>query len=104
MKELPQVQIACSLDGAEAAQRGGDIGELARDALISRSRTNEGLQFVFAKEAEERVRWLVAAESQCCPFLSFEIASKEETVRLEIRGPRDAGPVLDSLFAAAAPA
>ena len=103
MKELPQVEIACSLDGAEAAQRGDDIGALARASLISRSRTAEGLLFVFAKEAEERVRWLVAAESQCCPFLSFEIASEDETVKLKIRGPRDAAPVLDSLYAAAAP-
>ena len=44
-------------------------------------------------------RALVAAESQCCAFLDFELARDNGDLVLDIAGPADARAVIDLFFA-----
>ena len=48
----------------------------------------------------ERVEELVAAETQCCSFLDFELEQSEEVIELAIDASGGAEPVLHSLVAA----
>jgi hypothetical protein len=43
---------------------------------------------------------LIAAESQCCPFLRFDLARDDATLHLDITGPDEAQPIIAELFAA----
>jgi hypothetical protein len=101
-EELPQVEIACTLTGPEAANRGKEFAELGRTALVSRSKTDEGIVLVFAdgQRVEEEVKRLAAAESVCCSFLGFDIKTGDGSIALTITGPPEARPVLDSLYSA----
>ena len=42
---------------------------------------------------------LAAAEQDCCQFFTFAITIDSRGIALEVRAPRDALPVLHSLFA-----
>lgn len=101
-EELPQVEIACTLTGPDAANRGREFAELGAAALLSRSKTDEGIVLVFAgdQRVEDEVRRLAAAESVCCSFLGFDIKTGDESIALTITGPPEARPVLDSLYSA----
>jgi hypothetical protein len=44
-------------------------------------------------------RWR-ALEAGCCAFLSITVSTHDDIVELEIAGPPDARPLIDSLFAA----
>ena len=48
----------------------------------------------------DRIEQLVAAETQCCSFLEFELGVSGEQLELEIRTPEGGEPVLRSLVAA----
>ena len=100
-RDLP---IACSLTGAEAADRGDEIGELARRALLNRERCDGHISLTFRPEAADAVRELARRESECCPFFTIEVVERGGEVRLDIAAPADAEPILDAFYAAAAPA
>ena len=65
---------ACTLTTAEMPQRAAEFRALA-PALISAE-----VRFRSSPETLERVEALVAAESRCCGFLSFEVKQREEIV------------------------
>ena len=48
-----------------------------------------------------RLEALVAAESECCPFLIFNLnlAAADPRLVLEVTGPEQAAPIIDELFA-----
>ena len=85
--------IACSLTGPERAARGAEIHRLARDAR----RVPGGALLTFAPGAEPRVRAIVAAEAECCPFLRFELRRTGAALEVAVTGPAEAGPILDEL-------
>jgi hypothetical protein len=80
------------------------LDELAADALLERAPTATGLAVRLrgTPEIERRTRDLVAAESECCPFLAFDLARDGEDLVLAIAGPPDARPVIEMFFARAA--
>jgi hypothetical protein len=44
------------------------------------------------------VRELADLESRCCAFLRFELARDGEGIVLDVTGPADARPVIESFF------
>jgi MerR family transcriptional regulator, copper efflux regulator len=59
------------------------------------------VEFSGGVPADELMR-LVAAEQDCCQFLRFAITVDTRGVALEVRGPEDAGVVIEGLFGAPA--
>lgn len=100
MKELP---IACTL-GAEARRgREAFIARLWLDALIAGERTRDGVRLRLRDDpgVETRARELIAAEQNCCAFLSFELERADHELVLQISGPPDARPIVDAFLTGA---
>jgi MerR family copper efflux transcriptional regulator len=91
--------IACSLPPAEFASRRASIDQIARSALMSRERIEDGARLAFAAEAEDALRELIAAEAQCCPFLQMDLRRSGDALTLDVTGPEDAQPLIAELFA-----
>jgi hypothetical protein len=85
--------IACSLTATEYRKRAAEIRELLRDALMSREPIpgGERLTFTAAVGIRERVEELVAAESECCPFLTFALRVQRERLVLDVTQPEPTG-------------
>lgn len=98
MTELP---IACTLGAAQQRDRMRVIDALVSDALIDQQPIDGGVRSTFHAYAgvEERLRQLIAAESRCCAFLSFDLNRIDGALALDITGAPEARPVIDELFA-----
>jgi DNA-binding transcriptional MerR regulator len=94
--------IACSLSAGSIQGRLADWQALLVH-VDRREPIDGGVRCVFAPSVptEELMR-LVAAEQRCCQFLRFAITVDGRGVALEIRAPRDAREIVDSMFGAAA--
>jgi hypothetical protein len=96
MRETP---IACTLDRAQMRQRGEDIRALGRAALttIERGERQVVLRFCPGREIREQVEEIVAAETECCPFLDFAIVREQDTTVVTIVSSPGAAPVMHEL-------
>jgi hypothetical protein len=97
--ELP---IACSLSAGELDVRQAQIAELGRDALVE-ARVQAGhadLRFTDGAAVRERVERFVAAESECCAFLTMRVEHAPDEVRVAIDAPDGAELALEELVAA----
>jgi hypothetical protein len=99
MTEPTPLPIACTLTGASLEERAAWFGRLGEAALIDGVWHGDRLLLRFRPEVTDDVRELVRAESECCPFLSFDVVPSDGEVRLEVTGPTEAGPVLDGMLA-----
>jgi hypothetical protein len=100
---MTDIPIACTLDPRRLRDRLAFIDSLAADALIGQDEIPGGVRSRFRDkpDVEARVRELVAAESSCCGFLSFEVSRRDGELWLEMTGTPEARPVIDRFFAAA---
>ena len=94
----PTSPIACTLTATESRDRAGEVGRLARTALLARHRIDGGVRMIFDKAARERLEVLVAAEAECCPFLAMDLRAGEGGLVLEVTGPEAAAPIIAELF------
>ena len=94
--ELP---IACSLNATELPQRLAEMAALGRAALLdARTRpTRAELRFAAGAGVRERLEAIVAAESQCCAFLTLAVTEEPDAVLLTIDAPEGAEVVLAEL-------
>jgi len=92
--------IACSLSATALSTRLDDVADLARDSVLERRPTADGVQVRLrdSPETERRTRALVVAEAACCPFLDFDLRREDGALVLDVAGPPDARPVIDALF------
>jgi hypothetical protein len=94
--------IACSLTAIALRRRLDEIAALGEEALVGRA-SDEGvhtLRFTAREEARRRLERVVAAESDCCPFLDLTITERDGELLLAISGTDDGQPVADELAAA----
>jgi alkanesulfonate monooxygenase SsuD/methylene tetrahydromethanopterin reductase-like flavin-dependent oxidoreductase (luciferase family) len=93
--------FACSLPPAGLRERRAVIDEIARAALRSRDPITGGARLTFTggDDTERALRDLIAAESECCPFLRFDLERGDDEVRLDVTGPAEAQPMLAEMFA-----
>jgi hypothetical protein len=101
LSRMTDIPIACTLDAAQQRDRARLIDALVEDALIDQQPIDGGLRATFRADdgIEERIRQLVAAESRCCAFLTFDVDRREGVLSLDITGAPDARPVIDEFFA-----
>jgi hypothetical protein len=97
--ELP---IACSLSATELPARLDEMADLGRAALLGTRHdgTRAELRFAAGSGVRDRVNGIVAAESQCCAFLTMSVSDEPDIVLLTIQAPDGAELVLQELVEA----
>ncbi len=97
--ELP---IACSLSATELPERLAEMAALGDSALVDTRTepTHAELRFAAGDGVRERVDAIVAAESQCCSFLTMRATEEPDLVVLTIDGPEGAEIVISEMVAA----
>jgi hypothetical protein len=89
MTDLP---IACSLDAGSLAAR--------RDEMRAVPLLGARVQLRFAADSRAAVERIVAAESECCPFLTMRLAQEDDALVLTVDAPRGAEAVLAGMVEA----
>jgi hypothetical protein len=95
-KPLP---IACSLGATDLAARGAELRALGGDGLlqVSEEPGRAVLRFRPAPDIRRRLEAIVAAESECCPFLDFRLEQDAESTVLTISAPSGGAEVVHEL-------
>jgi hypothetical protein len=89
--------IACSLSAEELPARLAEIQALGADALL-RVDGPGALRFRNDDPTRRRLEKIVAAESECCDFLAFELKAVGDEIELcIITGPEGAEALADDL-------
>lgn len=88
--------IACSLGADERSTRLDELSAMGKDALLSVS-PGGALGFRRNDTTRERLEAIIAAESQCCPFLSFALHETADELVLSISAPEGAEPLAADL-------
>ncbi len=91
--------IACSLDADDLRRRLEEIAALGRESLTRRFRAGDTQILGFRPDPSTRRRLerIVAAESQCCPFLDLTLAEEGDELVLRISAPADGAAVAAEL-------
>ena len=92
--------IACSLSAAEMPRRLAEISRVGRDGLLAARMNGNRAVLRFRPRVRADLDAIVAAERECCAFLSMEVTGEADAVRLTIEAPAGAKPVLEDLVAA----
>ncbi len=95
----PHTRVACSLSADELPQRVAEMTALGKDALMSVS-PDGTLHFRADEPTRKRLEAIVAAESECCSFLGFELNENDGELALNIVAPDGAEPVVADLVEA----
>ncbi|MEH2523777.1 MULTISPECIES: hypothetical protein [unclassified Bradyrhizobium] len=98
MTTIEAPPIACTLTAGEYKDRLASIRALTRDALRRHERRGLVLDLYYALEAAERVSEMVRKEQVCCAFLTFDVRSATEEIRLSITAPESSRDAVDPLF------
>ena len=88
--------IVCTLTAAELPHRLAEMRAVGKAALISAEAAGRRATLHFRPGAETRHRLeaIVAAESECCAFLEFELDGRKADLALTIQAPEGGEPVL----------
>jgi hypothetical protein len=97
--ELP---IACSLTAAEMPARLAEMGAIGRASLLDAETSGRRARLRFRMDdgTRTRLRAIVAAESECCAFLTMRLEDEPGVVALAIDGPEGSEPVIAELVQA----
>lgn len=90
--------IACLLKGQDFKARLAWIADLNRRSLTSSRRDHLQLTLTYDPSALADVAELAARERACCPFLSFDILSDADGVKLCITAPEEAREIAENVF------
>ena len=93
--------IACTLTPAGLAARGDRWHRLLAREMTERAETSDGLRICFRPEAEEELRALVAAETECCPWATWTVERDAGTIMLDVRSTAEGVATLHRMFAPA---
>ena len=98
----PDLPIACTLTATELPERLAEMAELGRAALLEATASGRRAELRFAAGAgvRDRIDAIVAAEAQCCAFLTMSVTEDADTVVLVIDAPEGAEPVVSELVGA----
>ena len=92
--------VACTLGAADMRARQAELRALGEDGLVSNvmSGRTAVLRFRPDPDIRRRVEAAVAAESECCPFLDFELEHGEDATVLTVTAPDGAAETLAGFF------
>ena len=96
--------IACTLSATDLRARGEELRALGGDGLVdvSEDAGRAVLRFRADPAIRERVEAIVAAESECCAFLDFQLEHRDEASVLTISAPNGGAEMVHELAAALA--
>ena len=97
--------IACTLSATDLRARGEELRALGGDGLldVTEDERRAVLRFRPDPSVRERVEAVVAAESECCAFLEFEVAHDDDDATvLTISAPNGGAEMVHELAAALA--
>jgi hypothetical protein len=94
-----ETPIACSLSADELPSRLAEMRGIGMDALLSVD-ADGVMHFRADHQTRERLEAVIAAESSCCAFLSFDLRDEREELVLSIAAPEGAEPLGRDLVAA----
>lgn len=77
----------CSLNADAQVERAADWAALRSDAVLEQHRDGDTVVLAFRPDAGARVRALVDAERECCPFLTWDLTEEADHLRLRVSGP-----------------
>ena len=82
--------LACSLSPNALTNRLGEISELMRHHAYGVEPLRDGVVVRFSKTTSARsaVERLIAAERECCSFLTFDLKEEETALHLTIQAPQ----------------
>jgi hypothetical protein len=95
--------IACSLSAADMPARLAEMAAIGAASLLGAEASVRQARLRFADElgVRDRLSSIVAAESECCAFLTMRLGNDEPgATTLTIDGPPGAEPVIDQLVRA----
>ena len=98
----PDTPIACSLSTEDLPVRLAEIRAIGADALLGVDDSG-ALRFRNDEATRTRLEAFVAAESECCSFLGFDLRPEGDSLELRITAPEDAQALADDLVRAFAP-
>ena len=89
--------IACSLSAPELRERLDAIAALGRAGLIAAERDGAGVVLRFQRCTRPELAAIVAAEAECCAFLSMDLHDEPDAAVLRIEAPAGAESLLRDL-------
>lgn len=92
--------IACSLSAEELPERLGAMAALGRTSLLAADRDGARAVLRFRPAARAELAAIVAAEEECCAFLSMELHDEPDSIVLTVQAPAAAEPLLHELVGA----
>lgn len=99
MTHLP---IACTLPPGELGARGGELLTGLVKQSLERQDLPEGYRFRFGPDGDtlQRIARAMAAERQCCRFLTFHLIAEADggPIWLDVSGPEGTRAFLDELL------
>jgi hypothetical protein len=98
-EEAAQV-IACDLDATGGAAQARRWLALGRAAGLGRAETEDGLLMRFSDQptAERELRALVAVESECCSWASWQVRRAGGELILDVRSTPEGAAILHTMF------
>jgi hypothetical protein len=94
--------IACSLAADELHKRLAEMADIGASDLVTSHASGRQALLRFRKRSgtRERLAAIVAAESECCAFLSMDLRDTGDEIDLTVTVPAGAEPVLEDIVAA----
>ncbi len=91
--------VACSLGAGALEQRLAAIAEIGAESLLSRHAESGRHLLRFRADAvtRQRLEEIIAAEAECCSFLSLSLDQAGDELTLSIAAPREAQALADGL-------
>jgi hypothetical protein len=68
------------------------------DQALSRTIRPGSISSRFPPQALETLQVLIAAEAECCPFLSFDVRDRGEVIDVVLQFPVEFGPMVSSMI------
>ena len=79
--------VVCTLTEDELRERRAELRSGLFASITAARETSDGVELTFPAESADMVRAFVAAERQCCGFMTFTIDSRDDRARLRVSGP-----------------
>jgi hypothetical protein len=100
----PSPVLACSLTATDADERAERWRRLLDRSLLDRAATPRGLRLTFRPDpgVAAEVDALVAAERECCAFLTLTVERSDALIALDVAAPDEAGAIVEAMFGARA--
>ena len=88
--------VVCTLTEDELRKRRAELRSGLFASITAARETPDGVELTFPAESADMVRAFVAAERECCGFMTFTIDSGDERTRLNVSGPEGTNAFVQS--------